>query len=215
HANCSPHHETILPSRLVDVGSSNADGCRLYLPSENETGLYIALSHCWGGVTPTQTTQGNFESFTQQIPEPLPQTFSDAVAVTRAFGIRYLWIDSLCIIQDSPEDWALHAPLMAKVYGDAWVTISADAAADSFEGFLQHADRGRFRAVRSRRGSAACSELAKLLVTFCRSRNSVPDSRLSTRGWVFQERALAPRTLHFGSAEVGWECRSLINCECS
>jgi hypothetical protein len=155
---------------------------------------------------------------------------------------------------------------MAKVYGDALVTISADAAANSSEGFLQQEDRDRSRAhrvpygeghgdppiwvrargtlgyqlpfhgwphkvqdsrawessrfctsVQSRRGGATPKQVAKLLADFCLSRNAMMESmsKLSTRGWVFQERALAPRTLHFGPAEVGWECRSLISCECS
>jgi hypothetical protein len=54
----------------------------------------------------------------------------DAILVTKAMGVRYLWIDSLCIIQDK-EDWTIHAPQMATVYGNAYLTISADAAANS------------------------------------------------------------------------------------
>jgi hypothetical protein len=57
-------------------------------------------------------------------------------------------------------------------------------------------------------------KVIKILNKVCRDGRD-PSSRLSTRDWVFQERALSPRSLHFGQSEVGWECRSLISCECS
>lgn len=273
--HCPLPRPAVLPSRLVDVGASPTDGCRLHLPADNETGVYLALSHCWGGLIPTRTTRDTFAAFRHRIPEPLPPTFADAVTVTRALGVKYLWVDSLCIIQDSREDWAVQAPLMARVYGGALVTISADAAASSAQGFLAHADRERYRpvrvprgdddgdgdddqegggiwarergvlayqapfhgwaadakvhsdrsdqrrheflaSVRTRRGGDASRAVGRVLDRFCsQSKNTPPHSQLATRGWVFQERVLAPRTLHFGAAEMGWECRSLISCECS
>lgn len=197
------------------------------------------------------TTTQNIDAFTKSIPMPLPKTFADAVSVTRALDIQYLWIDSLCIIQDSPEDWSDQAPHMATVYGGAYVTIAADAASDSSEGFLEHPNRkfnkevevdypGRAQGgpiwVRER-GSLAYQlpfhdfnarlpvpqgdrdaplpepEKLETLRKINRS-GDTPVSKLSTRGWVFQERALSQRTIHFGKAEMAWECTSLIDCEC-
>lgn len=192
------------------------------------------------------TNKQNFQGHLQSISQPLPTTFNDAVLVARELGVRFLWIDSLCIIQDSPEDWAVHAPQMAKVYGGAYATIAADAAKDSAAGFLSGCRRhlsspktvafscdGHDGLVYVRkRGSLAYqlpyhdwSEPGRSIASrirgpkevvdrFCREQEP-PESGLSTRGWVFQERVLSPRTLHFGGAETGWECRSLINCECS
>jgi hypothetical protein len=111
---------------------------------EGETGRYIALSHCWGGMAPTTTTTKNLDQHLDSIPQPLPKTFMDAVIVTRLLGITNLWVDSLCILQDSPDGWNTHAPHMASVYGQSYVTVSADAAEHSDVGFLNGANRHRF-----------------------------------------------------------------------
>jgi hypothetical protein len=146
HSGCKRVNQagTDLPARVLDVGLDEASDVRLYIPAEAEQGRYATLSHCWGGKTPTMTTTQNLATHLQRIPLPLPQSFMDAVRVSRLLGIRYLWIDSLCILQDSSEDWALHAPQMAVVYGNSCVTISADAAEDSTEGFLQGSNRARY-----------------------------------------------------------------------
>ena len=66
----------------------------------------------------------------------LPKQFQDAVLVTRMLGIQYLWIDSLCIIQDSPEDWQEQSALMGQIYADAWLNISISGEAQMDRGFL-------------------------------------------------------------------------------
>lgn len=86
------------------------------------------------------TTTKNLQEHLQEI-ENLPQTFLDAVLLTGGLGLRYLWVDSLCILQDSREDWAHEAPLMASVYGNAYVTIAADAAKNTNAGFLTGSTR--------------------------------------------------------------------------
>jgi hypothetical protein len=235
---------------VLDLGTSDADPLKLKINPGNETGRYVALSHCWGGSTPVMTTNENLDSFTKYIPTPLPQTFADAVLVTRALDIRYLWIDSLCIIQDSVQDWQTQAPLMGRVYSEAYVTIAADAATNSTDGFLNHSNRSLSKEVEvdypdkiasspiwvRERGSlgyllpfhdfparlpvqeisgSPSLDLERLRTLRHMNRaNTAPESKLSTRGWVFQERALSPRTLFFGQAEMGWECDSIIDCEC-
>ncbi|KAF5981410.1 hypothetical protein FBULB1_4807 [Fusarium bulbicola] len=87
------------------------------------------------------TTVSNLEAYTVSLPNDLPQTFQDALKVARALDIPYIWIDSLCIVQDSPEDWKHEASLMAQVYANAHVTIFADAAPDSTSGFLSPPSR--------------------------------------------------------------------------
>ncbi|RYP40505.1 hypothetical protein DL767_001634 [Monosporascus sp. MG133] len=203
---------------------------------------------------PITTTLKNVNQFIDRIPEPLPNTFTDAIHTTRALGIRFLWIDSLCIIQDSPEDWVEQAPRMADIYGKAYVTLSADAAGNCNEGFLSNSQRHYSTAVPvpwssvgengkiwvRERGSLAHNlplhgwedvqpqcrlhmgqahdnydqDVQYILRKVCRQNHAVK-SKLSTRAWVFQERALSPRTVFFGKGEIGWECRSRISCECS
>ncbi|RYP17430.1 hypothetical protein DL765_004518 [Monosporascus sp. GIB2] len=254
HGNCAAEVVGDLPKRLIDVGRQEGDGIKLHLSIPGEKGNYVALSHCWGETMPITTTLKNVNQFIDGIPAPLPNTFTDAIHTTRALGIRFLWIDSLCIIQDSPEDWAEQAPRMADIYGKAYVTLSADAAGNCNEGFLSNSQRNYSTAVPvpwssvvgndklwvRERGSLTHSlplhgwediqpqcwlhmgqghdnydqDVQHTLRKICRQNHEVK-SKLSTRAWVFQERALSPRTVFFGKGEIGWECRSRISCECS
>ncbi|KAN0077636.1 Heterokaryon incompatibility protein (HET) domain containing protein [Elaphomyces granulatus] len=99
--------ETELPTRVLAVGSPK--DLRLHCSKKDEKGKYIALSHCWGanqGQLPLRTTKDKLKDYKQHIEfSELPQTFQDAVTVAREIGIEYLWIDSLCIIQDDSGDW--------------------------------------------------------------------------------------------------------------
>lgn len=228
-----------MPTRVIDVGSDSTQP-RLHLSRPEEKGHWVALSHCWGNVTPIKTTTLTVNTFVEGLPKELPKTFADAIFVTRALGQRYLWIDSLCIVQDSAEDWATEASRMDQVYSRALFTIVADAADNSTSGFLQppsrqvkeskviHYDLG----ANSAESEADCTgvvhvrargELAYQLpyhgfhpdVNWTRPPEQVIRSKLSTRAWAFQERLLSPRTLHFGPNEMAWECRALCTCECS
>ena len=249
HEKCPKIVPAELPTRVIDV-----EEMRLRQSTPGELGDYAALSHCWGGSNPISTTKENLASYTQQLPSVLPQTFADAIAVTKALRIRFLWIDSLCIVQDSKDDWTSESAHMAKVYENANITISADAAKGSFEGFLSLPSRsvrasetiqyyhstatgaGEYCTIHVRqRGKLGLMlpyhdwmEESDIRSTTedprwlpLASRDDEPEyreqpySRLSTRGWVFQERLLAPRTLHFAGSEMAWECRSICNCECS
>jgi len=112
HAQCRVDHSSPssikpLPTRLIAVGGKDEDPC-LYESLEKEAGRYTALSHCWGSPEnrPPSTTTANLALRKQSIPwGELPPTFSDAVQLTRALGVPYLWIDSFCIIQDDAADW--------------------------------------------------------------------------------------------------------------
>lgn len=90
----------VLPSRVIDVGES--DGSRepyLFVP-DGCCGRYTTLSHCWGKHLPLKTTMSTLRTRRHAIPfETLPKTYRDAVSITRSLGIRYVWIDSLCIVQ--------------------------------------------------------------------------------------------------------------------
>ncbi|KAJ5547125.1 hypothetical protein N7494_004710 [Penicillium frequentans] len=128
-------------SRILDVGNvSDAPDVNLCLSDGLEQGTkYVTLSHCWGGATseiPSLTTR-NYEKFLQRITiTHLPQTFQDAIQLTRHLGIRYLWIDSLCIIQDSREDWLDQSALMGSVYQGSYLNIAATKSTDPSGGLF-------------------------------------------------------------------------------
>lgn len=255
HAQCSQNDNVpLLPTRVIEVGLN--DACtRLHISQSGEKGHYVALSHCWGGQVPIMTTTTTIDEFAEKLPAQIPKTFADAIAVTRNMGQKYLWVDSFCIIQDSTDDWIKESSRMDQVYSQALFTIVADAASDSYSGFLQPparrvkdtkvvrydlgADVGGgkptshgFVHVRERgelafqlpyhdhypEGSTRLNpEGSDWSHAQSLDKTGLPPrrSKLSTRAWAFQERLLSPRTLHFGPAEMAWECRALCNCECS
>lgn len=240
HEGCGRSEPHLLPTRVIDVGTDTT-APRLYVSRSGEKGFWLALSHCWGGAVPTKTTTITLDDFTKELPLGLPQTFADAIAVTRILGQRFLWIDSLCILQDSSDDWITESSRMDQVYSQALVTIVADAAENlnSMSGFLRpparrvrkisiiHYDLGIDAAKRdlARCGTVHVRERGELAiqlpyhdvhpgVNFIGTKKD-SQSKLSTRAWAFQERVLSPRTLHFGPTEMAWECRALCSCECS
>ena len=216
---------SLFPKRLVDVGDEHLPP-RLIMPQAGSSGQYVALSHCWGGCQPLTTTTSTLAERQNAIPLPtMPLTFQHAVQVTRRLGFRYLWIDSLCIIQDSTSDWEEQAGQMQYVYEGAVVTIAADAGGDSSCGLSSPDKRRVFRGTRIpgenlivAPGPESGETPAHFPRTFVnggeldKSRND--GSLLQTRGWTFQERVLAPRVLHYGEYELAWECASAIACEC-
>ena len=154
------------------------------------------------------------EGFLAGIPsKELPQTFQDAITVTRRLQIRYLWIDSLCILQDSPEDWTHESVQMHHVYGNAYVTLAADDSRDSSQGLF----RGRLPSLATPTivVTAWKEALAKRFIVIHRRfwSESVAESPLNRRAWVLQERYLSPRIIHFGETQILWECKSRDCCE--
>jgi len=147
----------------------------------------------------------------------LPQTFRDAISVVRSAGQKYLWIDSLCIIQDSSEDWAREAMQMGSIYDGAWCTIAATRARDSTEGCFVARDPRLLRPCTYEPPPDLRSpKLGNGPVYIVNSSlwiSNVDKAPLNSRAWVIQERLLSPRIIHFGAQQVFWECQELAACE--
>ncbi|KXX81292.1 hypothetical protein MMYC01_201939 [Madurella mycetomatis] len=168
----------------------------------------------------------------------LPKTFRDGIYITRGLGIRYFWIDSLCIVQDDMDDWTREAAKMADIYGNSYLTLAATGSRNATEGCLFS------RSVQLRRmydGSAEVLRRQRLQATkFHASHNGTPftvyarnfsgqahenftqagsNTRtllapLLSRAWCFQERMISQRVVHFHKEEMVWECGTCISCEC-
>lgn len=124
-----------MPRRVLDVSDEKVRLIDTSLDGEPRTGHYAALSHCWGPKQLLTTTQATFRSRIDGIAfEDLPRTFQDAVTVTRTLCLRYIWIDSLCIVQDSHQDWLTESAKMGTVYQDASIVIAASGASEGSEG---------------------------------------------------------------------------------
>ncbi len=105
HTACRRPAALPMPSRVLDLGTSSERRVRL-ITSEGKRGQWVALSHAWGDFQPIITTKETLPVHQAGIKwSELPPTFQDTIFITRKLGLQYLWIDSLCIIQNSPEDW--------------------------------------------------------------------------------------------------------------
>lgn len=130
HPACHWNEPTYIPTRVIDVGSAHGkEEPRLLITGGNE-GPYVALSHCWGRPSkerPFNRLEANHmrDTLAGISLSALPTNFQDAVLATRKLGLRFLWIDALCIIQDSHSDWEKEAAKMDQVYRHAQVTIVA------------------------------------------------------------------------------------------
>jgi hypothetical protein len=205
---------------VLEVGSDTTNP-RLHV-SNGALGKYAALSYCWGPPPHNwKTTPSTLQDRTTSIPlTELPKTLRDAVIITRELGIPYLWIDALCIVQDS-EDWASEAGRMGEYYSNAVVTVSADGSTDSHTGCFVRGNRrfssavpvvfeGKDAAIRVRTCGAWPLDGAHPPMA-ARGGGKI---KLNTRGWTLQEQILSPRILHFSGYEIVWECASAMPCEC-
>jgi len=213
---CFPQDLDFVPTRLLDVGSTGSDHIRLAEKSQGERGpkRYLALSHRWGPPELHRvfcTYTSNVTLFKQQIQiTDLPRTFADAVQVTRSLGVRYLWIDSLCIIQDDPSDWETESKLMEQVFSSAYVTISASCSSGTDDGFLKPRPQRECVTARAPGDDASLYYLCDAIDDF---RLDVDEGELSKRAWVLQERALSRRTIYFSRTQSYWECGKGVRCE--
>ncbi len=179
--------------------------CRLEPPR----GKYGTLSHRWSNSNPLKLLQGNVEQLKAGIPfTSLSVTFQNAAQVAMKLDCRYIWIDSLCIIQDSQEDWAREANLMREVYRNGYINISATNRQSLEEGLF--VDRLPHSALPIRVElpiDPRSTALQKYEVRYKRYwEHAVADAPINRRAWVTQERLLSPRVLHFASNEIAWEC---------
>lgn len=176
---------------------------------------YVALSHCWGSCPTLKTLSTNIERFQLGIEhQDLPSTFADAVKMTKFLGFDFIWIDSLCIIQDSPIDWEEQSSLMASVYGTADLVLAASSASSTEDGFLK--ERWGYRESTLQLPSLRNHEhTLNLRYRLLQPKHLAPVlDPLDRRAWALQERLLARRYLAIGFHDTSWTCMTLTACEC-
>ena len=233
HVDCNTSEGTWLPTRLLDVRhASETSVLRLVSSSDisdafsEEEKRYITLSHCWGEWGSKEMPVLKYANHRHRHEkgisiERIPQTFRDAITVAQWFQgkiptqkqssvyshvhvVRWLWIDSLCIIQDSDADWQREALLMDRVYKKGFLNISADWNADSRDGLFN--PRSPMRVQPLKVELPEIGESIHLVVDERDMFDWVNTAPLSQRAWVFQERHLARWNLHFTEQEMFFEC---------
>ncbi|PVH96825.1 HET-domain-containing protein [Periconia macrospinosa] len=207
--------EKFLPDRLLEILTGDG-GKSFNWKLVHSAGLhdimYATLSHCWGASQHAKLERENY-LFRMEPTSSfwLPKTFRDAFYIAFKLGFRFIWIDSLCIVQDDNDDWLTQASMMGSIYENASCNIAATWARDG--------DNGCF-STREMNESTTISldfppgETKDYQFDDCRRyHNELTKAPLNTRGWVIQERYLARRQLSFAQSQVYWECRELTASE--
>jgi hypothetical protein len=189
-----------MPTRLIDVGPSNGSREPFLHETNGEPDRYITLSYCWGTKQPVITTKKNIDDHKHSIAlHTLPQTIQDAIAIARNLGIQFLWVDALCIIQDSPgsEDWQIESSKMGDIYGNAYIAIATESGSNSHCGILiRWPDEVHpYRVPYFRQDGVECGSVLVRPPTDLGV--DVVENDLNRRGWAFQEKRLSRRVLSY------------------
>jgi hypothetical protein len=206
HELCGQAGLPPLPRRVIDVGNSDdSQTVNIHFSLPDERGSYTALSYCWGKVSQMTSTVKSIGNLENGVPlSHMSKTVQDAVEITRALGIRYLWVDALCIIQDSPGDIAHEIGSMGNIYKNATLTIVAAHSEGAHLGFI------------GRNAPFEGCELPFLLPDNTLGTiiavpgglgPRMPPLPLDTRAWTMQEQMLSTRHLVFNLHGIGWKCQ--------
>ncbi|TPX07922.1 uncharacterized protein E0L32_010377 [Thyridium curvatum] len=205
-----------MPTRLLDLGNEGAKTWRIIESQGQDRVEYIALSHRWSKSTP-ELLSSNYEAYHEHQPDSiLPQDYQDVISICRAIPIRYLWIDSLCIVQkDGGFDFRREAPMMIDIYQHAYLTLMIcwDFAGTSI--FRKCSPRSIPRPRPPQSDDHDLHDLSNLdinpddfvFVTYREDFSmNTEDASINTRAWVLQERYLSKRILYLGNDQLYWEC---------
>jgi hypothetical protein len=243
HPECNVPGTTYLPKRVLDLAPLKEGKDLVLLEPKSQVGEYICLSHCWGDTQPVRTTSSNIGSFTNGIPlAKLPRTFCDAITVANYLGIQYVWIDSLCIIQDDRGDWETQAAQMADIYGRAYLTIAGTGSVNANAGLFNVNHPSEIECTPTQPIPGFPSLFYRETITHTQMRISCLDAKIDVRdvniedeaaagstaamihpvlyplldrSWTFQEHLLSPRIIQFTQKEIVWECSRETWCCCT
>lgn len=206
HLACMSQPVSVLPTRVLQVGTLQQPSLRLYVSQPGETGAYMTLSYCWGGSQEFTTTLDTLAQRSTAIQEDnLPLTIQDAVLVTRHLGCPYLWVDALCILQDCEKDKHREIAHMGSIYKNSTLTIAATNAKNAKEGFLKNIPTSVvFRVPHQLKDTFSAIQLSYKLKTPIRTIMKP----LNRRAWALQEALLSPRILSYGYTDIIWRCQS-------
>ncbi|EXJ76537.1 uncharacterized protein A1O5_01045 [Cladophialophora psammophila CBS 110553] len=209
--------DKVLPARLININGEDLSLQSARIVDTNNLPLnapYLTLSHSWGDGRFLKLLSTNMEQLYSSIPvDDLSKTHRDALSITRRLGYQYLWIDSLCIIQDSSDDWRSQSAQMASIYGNSTCNIAAENASGQGGCFIRRNPLMQRPCQLTHSSDVDPAEGVYAHRYHTANWSAFPEyyySPLSllTRAWVQQERVLSPRVLYFGGPEIHWECCS-------
>ena len=222
-----PARSDFLPKRLIDVSPLRARKAPQLIETTKTDGnappAYVCLSHCWGQSIPLKLTAATLEQLKQAVPlADLSKTLQHAIDIPTRLGIDYIWIDSLCILQDSKHDWEQEAAQMGAIYEGCLLVIAATASFDGSGGCYRDVAINvstPFECSRSFPTGEVITVASRRAVRHPHVRKDssgrwTSGAPLVDRAWCYQEFQLGPRVLHFTSEELVWECSAAVVCQC-
>lgn len=215
---CQVHHTPQLEELRKEsyFGVIDVEKDRMCLCPLPEGQAYAALSYTWGTQLKKRehfkATKANIEDLMapggiDQIYGELPKTIQDTISLVRTLGYRYLWVDSLCILQGDEHVWELNARKMDIVYGNAALTVCAADGKDADAGLMALSPMASKYEHHATQLVESYSPDVQLMVSYP-SETYIQRSRWNTRAWTFQERILSKRTLIFTNGRVYFQCRT-------
>ncbi|KAK0645594.1 heterokaryon incompatibility protein-domain-containing protein [Cercophora newfieldiana] len=215
--------QTALPTRVVDISGGRAN---IHLrEGRGLHGRYICLSHCWGSKLPLQTKSDNIQEHQRSMPwDAFPIVYKEVISISQHLGVDFVWIDSLCIIQDSEADWVNESQQMCEVYANAYLTVAAtespDCSVSMMDGYLSEA-RTEEKIVRFNMAQDGTTQEATLMLVkevyrgpHWHSSEARERPPLVSRAWAFQEEILSPRLICLTRADLVWQCKRGTLCDC-
>ncbi|KAH6659131.1 heterokaryon incompatibility protein-domain-containing protein [Truncatella angustata] len=217
HENCLKRSKTFMPDKVLFIGNDQNPTMHLFnakfWADRGIVDEYIALSYCWGQESFLKSTKENIASFHKEIRwDMLPPLFQDVVRIAKGLDVPFVWIDSLCIVQDDELDWKIQAPKMGDIYANAFLTVAAASSSSPADGIL-----GERPTRWHTRTTTITNPLNGVSTDLCvrqraidmwgTAREANPDY-LDSRAWIWQERILSTRTIVFTKAALRFECRS-------
>lgn len=197
-----------LPTRLIDV--TDYDHPFVFETKNQTQSSFVTLSYCWGTSKRLLTTKANYIKHQKCLPiARLPQTFQDAIYAANGLGFRFLWIDALCIIQDSPEDIEKEMAVMGDIFEQSVLTLSAEGGLSADAGLFVRRDPRWYHPCQLEMSAHAGLDKTKQTV-FVYAHEEQKEKPLMSRGWVLQEEILSTRSLTFGCKMLAWKCTTGI-----
>ncbi|KAK3647739.1 hypothetical protein LTR56_007968 [Elasticomyces elasticus] len=221
-SECDAHHEkcrtestTFLPTRLLEVSQHGEPNVRLIETSHESFSAcpkYVALSYCWGAAENQKLTKESISQMKEEVPwSTLPRLIRDAVIFTTRLGLCYLWVDSLCIIQDDDQqiDWIRESARMGDVYASSYLTLAATSPADTTQSFFTAARSRYYASVPVPQRSPGNTQIFVRPANYHRTMEP-----LHKRAWTLQEFIVSRRVLEYTSREAVFHCNHGSKCEC-
>ncbi|KAK4618354.1 hypothetical protein CLAFUW4_12223 [Fulvia fulva] len=213
HRACRPSSTWTMPDRVLDLGLGPDSKIRL-IRCAALSHSYAALSYCWGSTEQYRLTSETTDQLAAGVQShDLAKTTQDAIDIAREIGLRYLWIDALCIYQDDCADWERQSANMGNIYENAALTLVASNASSTAEGFLRPRSLaegycGYTTYQDQKKAVYLCQPSVGFEVATVYERSDVvAHEPLSARGWAQQERLLSRRKVMFGARQMFWQCR--------